>query len=451
MAALLCLSACGRYLDVQPQGKVLPKTDEEFAAIIYNTINEIEGGGDEFVIGNMDVILYREGCADDLDANISLGKTLPAYAGDEINKRQSRWRDSFEIVRDCNIVIENLSGRNTKEALGILSASYAIKGIVYYNLMREFCQSYDKATAAEQLGLPFVDKFDIYDFPTRSDLRSTGEYIEDLLQKSIAFKNEDGKYFFTEYIVKAYLARVLFWEQKWDELIPLCKDIISNGGWSLTERAEYASVVNAPSERKGEVIVRSHINNASELDWYFSYTKGYIASRPASKAFVSLFGEEPSSDVRYGVCLDSKRYNAKTPECRVRLSEIVLMLSEAYCHKGSNEEALYWLNLLRSKRILNVEDYTLETLPAVREGSRIAVDCSGKALTPLMQAIFDERRKELFMEGDRWYELKRNGCPEWWIISNGLKYTTKKYLYTAPIYKADIDLNPLLEQNEGYL
>ena len=68
-----------------------------------------------------------------------------------------------------------------------------------------------------------------------------------------------------------------------------------------------------------------------------------------------------------------------------------------------------------------------------------------------MQAILEERRRELYMEGDRWYELKRNGRPEWWIISGGLKYTTRAYLYTAPILKADVDLNPDLKQNPGYV
>ena len=93
----------------------------------------------------------------------------------------------------------------------------------------------------------------------------------------------------------------------------------------------------------------------------------------------------------------------------------------------------------------------MSSLPTVREDDRIVVDCEGKAVTPLLQAIFDERRKELYMEGDRWYELKRNGCPEWWVISNGLKYTTKAYLYTSPISKSDVDLNPGLEQNPGYV
>ena len=83
------------------------------------------------------------------------------------------------------------------------------------------------------------------------------------------------------------------------------------------------------------------------------------------------------------------------------------------CHKGDSEKALKWLNELRRNRIEGVSDLTVGTLPEVREGDRIVVDCYGKPLTPLLQAIFDERRKEMYMEGDRWYELKRNGCPEW--------------------------------------
>ena len=127
------------------------------------------------------------------------------------------------------------------------------------------------------------------------------------------------------------------------------------------------------------------------------------------------------------------------------------MLSESLYHLGDEEGALRWLNELRRNRIEGAEDLAAATLPAVRKGDRIVVDALGNPVTPLLQAIFDERRKEMFMEGDRWFELKRNGRPEWWIISNGLKYTTRKYLYTAPISKDDIDLNPGLEQNPGYV
>ena len=110
------LSGCRNYLNVQPQGEVIPTTDEEFASIIHNRLRDIEGVGDEYVIGNMDALKHLEGCADDLDANIMTGSSLTFFAGEEITARQRAYEDSWEIVRDCNIVIENLTGRDSDVA-----------------------------------------------------------------------------------------------------------------------------------------------------------------------------------------------------------------------------------------------------------------------------------------------------------------------------------------------
>ena len=222
----MCLTSCKGFLNVKPQGKVLPETDEEFATIMHNRINDIEGGYDEYVIGNMDVISRREGCADDLDANIKVG-SITAYAGDVINHRQTDYREIFEIIRDCNIVIENLEGRTTTMASDVLAAAYAMKGICYYNLIRDFCEPWDEGNADRQLGLPIVKKFDIKDMPVRSSLAATVEYTEGLLNKSLSKKMSDGKFFFTEYVVKAYLARLAFWTEVWDKTISICSDIIA--------------------------------------------------------------------------------------------------------------------------------------------------------------------------------------------------------------------------------
>lgn len=93
----------------------------------------------------------------------------------------------------------------------------------------------------------------------------------------------------------------------------------------------------------------------------------------------------------------------------------------------------------------------MDNLPEVAK-QNITVDATGAPLSKLISAILCERRMELFLEGDRWFELKRNGRPEFWIAANGKKYVTEKYLYTYPIPRADVELFPdLLIQNPGYI
>lgn len=445
----ICLTGCSGFLNVQPQGMVIPKTDAEFGSIMHRHLQDIEGGADDIIVGNMETIARLEGIADNLDANVMVG-SIPAYAGDLINNRMTDYREYFSVIKDCNIVIENLDGRSSEEAGNILSCAYAIKGICYFDMIRDFCEAWDASRSSAQLGLPLVDRFDIEDRTCRSSLKETASYAEALLQKSLEIGMSDDLYFFTEYIVKAYLAKLYFWVEDWESTLKVCNDIVENSGISLTPLEGYEDMIQSAKDKKGEVIVRSHINDASELDWYFGYERSYIRTRPASLAFVSLFGDHPEDDVRYSVSFDGKRFNNKTPEMKIRISELLLMSAEAYCHLGQEDNALELLNRLRRERIRGVQDYTAASLPAVREGDRIVEDALGKELTPLMQAILDERRKELFMEGDRWFELKRNGSPEWWIINNGLKYTVKSYLYTSPVYKGDVDLNPGMKQNEGY-
>lgn len=117
---------------------------------------------------------------------------------------------------------------------------------------------------------------------------------------------------------------------------------------------------------------------------------------------------------------------------------------------GNTDAALNSLNELRSHRISNYTNLTLQSLPALSSKEIIKTDAEGKSLTPLLAMILEERRKELFLEGDRFYELKRNGTPEFWNAYNGLKYATKAYMYTFPIPIQDILLTEGMEQNPGY-
>lgn len=444
------LSGCRQYLDVKPQGKVLPKTEAEFAAVMNYRLNNIESGSYDNVIGNAALIAIYEAFSDDLDANIAIGN-LPIYAGTQFNSNYGLYTGWYEVIKDCNIIAEAMEGRDSDEAKTLLAAARGMKGVCYYNLMRNYCKAYNPETASEDLGLCIVDHFAMDEAPARSDLETTVNYVISTLESSADMHITDSKYLFDQDVVNAYLAKALFWAERWQEALDICKDLAAK--YPITDIEGFKTMISAEYDKTSGVIVRSRINdNNTTSSTTYRQAISDIKSRPMNKTLVELYS---SKDIRSSLYFDSKRKNLKPPVARVREGEIYLMMAECNAHLGNNDEALRILNEIRSNRIEDYSPYTMETLPDIDSDAIISKDATGSPLTKLMQAILDERRMEMFLEGDRWFELKRNGSPSFIVITDQIgiyqKYTTEEYMYTFPINKDDVDLKDYITQNEGYV
>ena len=447
------LQGCQNYLNVKPQGKIIPKTEEEYAAVLNYRLNNIESGAYDHVIPNAELIAKYEGYADDLNANIVIGN-LPIYAGTDFNKNYSLYKDWYAVIKDCNIIIEAMAPLKSDHAKLLAASATTMKGICYYNLMRNYCKAYDAATADNDLGLCIIDKFDIDYTPARSSMTQTVNYVISVFEAAVSYGITDDKYLFTCDIAKAYLAKTLFWAEQWKDAYDLCSELA--GKYQLATRTEYADIINAEYKVGKGIIIRSRINNNNSSS---ATMRGQafsdILTRPVNNELIKLYAPYNEKDIRFTTFFTAKRKNTKEPVGRIRASELQLMMAECLAHQGHDTDALTVLNDLRSHRIEDYVPYTMETLPEVDKNAKIKVDALGEPLTRLTQAILNERRMEMYLEGDRWFELKRNGCPEYTIITDQIgiwqKYTMKAYMYTFPINKDDVDLKDYLKQNEGYV
>lgn len=347
-----------------------------------------------------------------------------------------------------NIVIDETQGDHEALSNDLLGMAHCFRSVCYYNLLRNFCEPYDKNRENELLGLPLVETFDMEDRPLRSSWAETFEFIEKGFQTAIDYNVKDEVWLFTSDVAKAYLAKLYFWAQKWDKVIPLAQEILEK--YPLLEGQAYVDMIQSKNDKKGNVIIRSYtVGGQSVSDMNYGFAIEDRKYRPVSKEFVDAF-TDGKQDIRYELSFNKQRLAQKNVCANVRSAEMCLMLAESYLHQNDETHALEYLNLLRSKRIEGYTPYTKDNLPEVGNDDLIQVDATGKTPSKLMRVIFSERRKELFLEADRWFELKRNGRPEFWGASEGKKYITSKYLYTAPLPKKDIDLLPGLIQNEGY-
>lgn len=447
---IVLISACKQYLDVKPRGNVIPETPEQYSILLHNQLSSIDRGTDITIIGNAETILNREFFSDNLD--VALASTInfstPYYVGDWINLVQDEYISGFERIKDYNIIIGNMKDRDSELAKKVLGTAYAMRGVNYYNLMIRFCQPYENGKAESILGLPIVDEFNMEAKPARANLRATVDFIAKDLNEALTYKVEDKDYLFTTKVVKAYLAKLYFWAQDWDNAIKNADEVLQ--AYPLTTANGYAEMINAKLKPSPNIILRSYTVDSDDGAFVITSVKSAMVTRPVSREFVETF-KEKANDVRYANVIDKKWINTKTITANVKSEEMCLILAEAYAQKGNNAQALKYLNSLRVNRITkDYVAYTENNLPNVYP-QLITVDATGKPLTKLMSAILCERRKELYMEGDRWFELKRNGRPEFWVPYEGRKYSTLKYLYTYPIYKRDVDLSSgLVIQNEGY-
>jgi len=400
IAGATLLTSCDNYLDVKPYGRTIPTTPEEFSALIHTHLNNIDEGSTNLINNISRMSNFDMAGGDDFEASLTqqAGRSLPIYLGSLLTtSAYEPYTNLYKLINDCNIVIENMKSDGTSLSNEVLSTAHAMRGVAYYQLMRLYCKAPDKDSLDKQLGVPLVTSFNMEARPIRSTLQETINQVESDLKEAINHHNTNTLYIFTENVCKAYLTRLYWWTEQWDKALTLSNII-----------AAYARSTES--------------NNSVNLSLWRS-----AQYRPVSKRFINCFqnGEE-ATDVRYELSLDKERKLVKPFFCGMRGAELKLIEAECYAHLNQTENALKALNELRKARISNATDYTLTTLPDVVSTEKITVDAQGKALTKLMAAILNERRKEFFAEGDRMFELKRNGAPEYYVLYNGLRYNNLK-------------------------
>ena len=146
---------------------------------------------------------------------------------------------------------------------------------------------------------------------------------------------------------------------------------------------------------------------------------------------------------------DGETVNANS-DCNMhilRYSDALLMYAEALNEVGQTSNAYQYLNRVR-ERAFNSTDYNF----------------SGLSEGQFRDAVLQERRLELAIEGHRWFDLVRTGRlietmkhhsqVEADLAGEPIKLqigqNIKDYMVRMPIPQVEIDVNPELTQNPGY-
>ena len=382
---------------------------------------------------------------------------------------QDVWEDAYRVVQQANVTLrglDNFAASDPGAVNRIKAQALAIRAMAHFDLLRYFGEELDRNSTAK--GIAYVDHFDVEQKPARLSVKGTYVRIESDLKTAKALMQAMDKpiqgsgtagtdrSYVDETVVNAMLARMYLYANSLDSAVKYSTLVIN--ARPLASRAVFPNIWLDASTSEVVWSVKFESLNSGIGDLMF-YAVGNRASYRPTTNLLNLY--DVTNDVRYSsyyrnllrgaarnvsparivlIKYDAKQANLSKPDGITnfkvfRTGEMYLIRAEAYARLGGANEALGLadLNALRAARITGYTNVSL----------------SGAAL---INAIADERRKELAGEGHRFFDLKRTTK----LISRTTNCTNFCTLdptareWAFPIPQSEILANPNAAQNSGY-
>lgn len=354
------------------------------------------------------------------------------------------WRFTYEGINRVNYMVQHKDANPTGQKIdfagkdALYGELYFIRAYEYFMLARNFGDAIiitDKRVEISDFGkLKRAPKAEVYK-QIEADLNAAIAVLPTTAAKK-------GR--ITKYAAQALLGKVLLYENKLPEAAAMLENVI-NGPFSLV--SDFGSQFLLAGENGSESVFEvQYSNNSPYWNWagrnsgqgnYAVWEMGVVGIRGAAgMPFADGGGYNlptkelhdayaPGDQRRDATCFDVEAYKLANPALNVTYT-IVPYRHTGYFSKKylpmlgetSGQPQLNYGNNIRTIRfaevLLMAAEANVATNPAKAQGylDRVRDRAFGDALhrVPVTkQAIWDERRLELAMEGDYFYDLVRTG------------------------------------------
>lgn len=496
---IVTLTSCGDFLEPKSQSEYVPKDANALQEMLIGEAYP------KHSLGNR-LLSYLEIFNDDIQQQELEGYDFPVNAQSDVepigamftwqsdmftimeqrdyNGINNVWEGTYEFILGTNAAldyIDDVSGTEAEKNY-VIAQALGLRAFYYYILVNYYGAPYNYDKNA--LGVPL--KLDS-GLKEESELFMTRNTVDQVYTQIIKDLNEAERLFLTLPIDRQYQpnylvslpmvellkSRVYLYMENWPEAKKYANKVITDWKFSLLD----LNNITLPDPTAREPYYEFTSYQSPEVIWLYGsiadftsqYTnyisrgentndnrKAFIASDALLSSFktgdlrkelyivkeMNVNTSNPSLNTFYDTYLPFGKYKTSNSApvssgiffaLSFRLSEAYLNFAEASALDNAEGEAISAMNTLLEKR------YTPETYTAM-------TGLTGEAL---VNAIREERRKELCYEGQRWFDLRRYGMPSFTRKWQGHTYTLteKDRSYTMPLLKEIIDKNRRLEQN----
>ncbi|MEM9673758.1 MAG: RagB/SusD family nutrient uptake outer membrane protein [Bacteroidota bacterium] len=466
LVPLMVLSvSCGDdFLELQPPLQV---ANEEFLLTVDDFQAAILGTYDQMQLADYYgryFLLIPDIMGEDIKQNASAnrGKEWAEYNGAPTtnqNEHREFWAEIYEVINMANQMINTElepPASRQEEYNNILGQAHAVRALGHFDLVRLFAQTYTFTSDASHPGVPIVTEFDSEARPGRNTVAEVyGQIISDF-EQAISLMNgtPENANAISREAAQALLSRVYLYMGRYAEAEALATEVINSGRFSLVPRDAYANQFldgNSP-EAIFEIAFNLVDNPGSDHIGGMYKESGYGDYLPSRQLFAlfedgdirgTLFVDDDNLDG--GIYADAngegKRLYKYPSEGSIiatdnvpviRLSEVHLIRAEARAKTGNDAGALADLNPIRE-----------------RAGVAPLAGLSGQAL---VDAVLEERRRELFGEGHRVFDITRNqqDVVRTDCTSPTCTITFPNDRFILPLPQEETDVNSNIQQAPGY-
>ena len=443
----------------------------------------------------LDMLLLAESHSDNAYAGSPNAETTPfevnSIEGSNTNLRRD-WNGHMENIAHANRLIVNIDkvpdpALTQAERLQFKAEAKILRAMIYFDMVRIWGNVPLITTMAGDItSETIVDVYPAY-FPPQSDALTIYKLIEEDLLEGLQYapdNNPADKTLFSKSVARALLAKIYAEKplRDYDKVIQYADQLTAEGFGLVDDFGDLFEVVLAdpnlpPSAQNAAIDAKARNTketiyeaqffpgNASWVTWMFgrplddwnnqfNWAKWITPSRDLIKAFHSEQGDQRFAqtvvyyEADWSIYYPASNYpfmyktrSAYNSIIKMRYADILLLKAEALIGKGDYNGAAQIINQTRRRA-------GLSNLPASASASKESI----------LRAYMKERRLELALEGQRWFDLVRLDKVEEVMNVVFAKdegrpaqvYPFTSLSYVLPIPQDVIDQNPNLVQNPGY-
>lgn len=406
MASLLIVSAaaCEDYTDLTPKGSLVIETADQFLETVslpnrgypinnFQYLSDDQWMKEADVIGKTPNINTINFTFDETTDRVSLLNTSSFY--NQAYTYINRWNTIISLVDDSK-------GEASTKQLAKAEAKI-FRAYDHFLLVNTYAKGYDPQTAATDGGICIMDKFDLEAQPSKSTVAQVYAFIQKDIDEALPYLQEKPMDVYHPSLAFAYAfkAKVHLFKREIASAKAAAEKSLGYNN-KIFDMVAYntqggPNVVAVPAANNIEVLSYMYMTGYTEMNFAYQYiiSPELRTLFGTNDARFNLFFNTTSttnldqgSNTAYWATVYTKFFY---PTVGMKTTEVYLMLAECYAREDKFTEAVDVLNTLRAKRILS--------------GTvNLAVPTTRKET---MDLVINERRKELLLGFNRFFDLKR--------------------------------------------